>query len=239
MDVENKNNDSPLGKYFNKQRALKLKICGMKDFENIKEVSALQPDYLGFIFYPQSKRNFSGEIPKISDKIIKTGVFVNESIDFIVKKVKEYDLKAIQLHGDENPKYCADLQSIKYFFESDKMNLNQVQIIKVFSVGEIFDFSILKDYEGVCDYFLFDTKGKEKGGNGITFNWKQLKNYPSDKPYFLSGGIGLEEVEDIDEFFNTKASEKCFAIDVNSKFEDKSGLKNLEKLKLFIEGLKL
>ncbi len=211
--------------------SLKLKICGMKYPENILDVAKLQPDYLGFIFYENSKRNFEGVIPVISDKIKKTGVFVNESIEFVLDKVKKYNLKAIQLHGFENEKYCRDLRI--------KIQDNSIEIIKVFSVGESFNFSKLKGYETVCNYFLFDTKGKKRGGNGIAFNWKLLENYPSKKPYFLSGGIGLDTVEDIKEFFKSDASKYCYALDINSKFEDKPGFKNIEDLKLFIQDLKL
>ena len=207
---------------------MKIKICGMKYQVNIKEVAALQPDYLGFIFYKRSKRNFDGDISDIPKKIKKTGVFVDESIDFILKKVRKYDLNAVQLHGDESPELCRELQF--------KKNL---EVIKVFSIGENFEFESLKPYEEVCNYFLFDTKGKEKGGNGITFNWELLKSYSSKKPFFLSGGIGLEELNDINKFLKTEASKYCFALDLNSKFELEPGLKDIEKLKRFIKSLKL
>ncbi|RLD85469.1 MAG: phosphoribosylanthranilate isomerase [Bacteroidetes bacterium] len=206
---------------------MKIKICGMKYQDNIKQVAALQPDYLGFIFYKRSKRNFDGVIPDISDRIIKTGVFVDESIDFILNKVQKYSLKAIQLHGDESPELCKQLKEKK-----------DLEVIKVFSVGEKFNFDVLKPYEAVSDYFLFDTKGKEKGGNGIAFNWKLLKGYSSKKSFFLSGGIGLEELNSIKDFFKTKASNYCFALDLNSKFEIEPGFKDIEKLKIFIQNLK-
>ncbi|MCF6224580.1 MAG: phosphoribosylanthranilate isomerase [Flavobacteriaceae bacterium] len=204
---------------------MKFKICGMKYPENIMDVAAMQPDYLGFIFYKKSKRNFEGAIPNISDHTKRTGVFVNASKEFILEKVKQYDLKAIQLHGDESPQFCKELLN------------NLIEIIKVFSVGEKFDFDVLQEYQDVCNYFLFDTKGKNKGGNGIVFNWKLLKNYTSKKPYFLSGGIGLEEFNELKEFFNTKASKYCYAIDVNSKFEIEPGLKDVKKLKKFKQSL--
>ena len=198
----------------------------MKYRDNIEKVAALQPDYLGFIFYKKSKRNFDGVIPNIPNTIKKTGVFVNESLDFILKKVKKYNLTAIQLHGNESPELCKELKS----------NEN-VEIIKVFSVGEKFDFETIEKYEEVCDYFLFDTKGEEKGGNGVLFNWKLLNNYSSEKPYFLSGGIGLDDVQDIHEFFKTDASKFCIALDLNSKFEVKPGLKNINKLESFIKKI--
>ena len=110
---------------------------------------------------------------------------------------------------------------------------NTIEIIKVFSIKDTFDFSVLKPFESVCDYYLFDTKGKLPGGNGYAFNWNVLKDYPSDKPYFLSGGIGLEETENLQDFLKTEASNKCYAIDVNSKFEIEPGLKNIDLLKKF------
>ncbi len=199
----------------------------MKYQDNIKSVAELQPDYLGFIFYEKSKRNFDDKIPEINNEIKKTGVFVNESIEFILEKINEHQLTAVQLHGNESPEFCKELFR------------NQIEVIKVFSVDDNFDFEILNNYEGVCDYFLFDTKGKEKGGNGITFNWDILKKYSSKKPYFLSGGIGLNEVDNLKEFLKTEASKYCYVLDVNSKFEDEPGLKNIQNLKLFIQDLKL
>jgi phosphoribosylanthranilate isomerase len=206
---------------------MKLKICGMKYQENIEAVATLRPDYMGFIFYEGSKRNFDRVIPNISKDIKKTGVFVNASIEFVLKKVIDHGLKAVQLHGDESMEYCKKLREKK------------LEVIKVFSVGEQFSFDVLKKYEEVCHYFLFDTKGKERGGNGITFNWEILNQYPFHKPYFLSGGIGLEEVESLNLFLRSKASKYCYAIDVNSKFEIEPGLKDQKKLKNFMEHIKL
>ncbi|WP_227740353.1 phosphoribosylanthranilate isomerase [Salegentibacter sp. BLCTC] len=208
---------------------LKLKICGMKHPENISEVAKLQPDYMGFIFYKKTPRYFEDSIPEISREIKRTGVFVNEDINIILQKIKEHDLNAIQLHGEESDTFCAELKTL--------LVETEVEIIKVFSVKDDFDFGLLEAYETVVDYFLFDTKGKNKGGNGITFNWEVLKEYPSKNPFFLSGGIGPEEVEAINElqaYFKENGKENLlYAIDVNSKFEEKAGLKNAEKLKEF------
>lgn len=217
---------------------MKLKICGMKYPENIKQVAALQPDYLGFIFYTKSKRNFEGKISKISEKIKKTGVFVNASKGFILEKVKKHQLKAVQLHGDESVDFCRNLLNTINNSANAKKE-REVELFKVFSVGETFDFSLVKVYENVCDYFLFDAKGKERGGNGTVFNWELLKEYPSTKPYFLSGGIGLESVLDLKAFINSKASKYCYAIDVNSKFEIEPGLKDIEKIIKFKKNLEL
>jgi phosphoribosylanthranilate isomerase len=204
---------------------MKLKICGMKYPENILEVGALLPDYMGFILYEKSARYFTGTIPELIKTIKKTGVFVNETVENIIEKIKQHNLQAVQLHGDESVEYCEELKN--------KIN-REVEIIKVFSVGDDFDFEVLKPFENVSDYFLFDTKGKLPGGNGTTFDWKILKNYKSDKPFFLSGGIGIEEIAAIK---NLKLP--VYAIDVNSKFEIEPGLKNKKLLTNFKRKLEI
>jgi phosphoribosylanthranilate isomerase len=210
---------------------MKLKICGMKYQENIEAVAALKPDYLGFIFYENSPRNFEGEIPTIPSTIKKVGVFVDASIDFIKEKVKQYDFKAIQLHGNETPQFCQDLQGFKNLESLD------IELWKVFSIKDQFDFNRLQPYEDIVDYFLFDTKGKEKGGNGYTFDWSVLKGYPSSTPFILSGGIGLDETQAILSFQKSPESQYLHAIDVNSKFESEPGVKSAEKLKKMISNL--
>jgi phosphoribosylanthranilate isomerase len=188
----------------------KLKICGMKYPDNIVEVSQLLPDYLGFIFYEKSSRFFDGEIPEISKSIKKVGVFVDATLEEIISKIKKYDLNAVQLHGNETPEFCKNIKQ------------ENIEIIKVFSVNDDFDFEVVKPFGAVSDYFLFDTKGKLPGGNGITFNWQILEKYNSIKPFFLSGGIGIEDIEKIKQM-----NLPIYAIDVNSKFEIEPGLKNI------------
>ncbi len=211
----------------------------MKFSENIQNIAALQPDYLGFIFYEKSPRNFEGDIPNISENIKKTGVFVDASIDFIIKNVKQYDFKAIQLHGSESVEFCKtlklELSKMSNSIPSTKTDglSHEVEVWKVFSIKDEFDFDILNPYEGIVDYFLFDTKGKEKGGNGYVFDWQVLKGYPSTTPFILSGGIGLAEIDAIQTFLNRPESKYLYAIDVNSKFEDSPGLKNIEDLEKF------
>jgi len=207
-----------------------LKVCGMKYIDNIIEVAALQPDYMGFIFYDKSPRNFESTIPELPKSIKKTGVFVNSSLEEVVHKVNTHNLQAVQLHGEESPEFC---DKLKCQFERSRELISRpiLEIIKVFSIKDEFDFSILEPYESVCNYFLFDTKGKNPGGNGYTFDWRILESYPFEKPYFLSGGIGLEEMEKLKKFLKSDASNYCEVIDVNSKFELEAGLKNIEKLK--------
>ena len=218
---------------------MKLKVCGMKYRENIVEVSAVQPDYLGFIFYDKSTRFVADNTPKVSATIKKTGVFVDASIAYVKEQIFKHNLQAVQLHGNESPEFCDTLRNAELVSSSHhtKQKQVEVEIIKVFAIKDEFDYSILKPYENVCDYYLFDTKGKLPGGNGYTFDWSVLENYPSTKPYFLSGGIGLDQLDNINEFRKSMASKYCYAIDVNSRFELEPGLKNIEKLKEFKKQL--
>ncbi|WP_254712465.1 phosphoribosylanthranilate isomerase [Polaribacter pectinis] len=218
----------------------------MKYTENIEQVAGLLPDYLGFIFYEKSKRNFEGIIPELPKSIKKTGVFVNEYKEIVISLVEEYGLDAIQLHGDESVEYVSELKNQlterrALFIEENKhikkqknkhtISKNEIEIIKVFGIKDDFNFDILKPYEAIVDFFLFDTKGKERGGNGVTFNWEVLKNYNSTKPFFLSGGIGLEQIEEVKNIRKTDLP--IYALDVNSKFETKAGLKSVENIKRF------
>ena len=213
---DGKETPSPLGR-----DGVGIKVCGMH--KNTSEVAALNPDYLGFIFWEPSKRYFNGAIPELPLSIKKVGVFVDASIEKITEIVERYDLSLVQLHGQETPAFCNEL----------KKAIPYIRIIKVFSIAANFDFSALNPFEAVCDFYLFDTKGKLPGGNGYAFNWEELKRYPSTKPYFLSGGIGFEDIATISEFMKRPEARYCQVIDVNSKFEVEPGLKNVEKLKAF------
>jgi phosphoribosylanthranilate isomerase len=229
---------------------MKIKVCGMKYIENIQDVAALQPDYLGFIFYEKSKRNFEGIIPELPKSIKKTGVFVNEYPEILISLVEEYRLDAIQLHGDESLKYVTELkrqlaERRDLFIEENKHQRKKknkhfiadekVEIIKAFGIKDAFNFDDLKPYLDVVDFFLFDTKGKERGGNGVKFDWAILEKYPFEKPFFLSGGIGLQDMDEIQKIINSDLL--IYALDVNSKFESAPGKKNVKELKKFKEGL--
>jgi phosphoribosylanthranilate isomerase len=231
---------------------MKLKVCGMKYVENIQQVGALTPDYLGFIFYEKSKRNFEGIIPELPSSIKKTGVFVNEILAIVISMVEEYRLDAVQLHGDESVEYILELKAQlaerkELFIEENKQitkKKNQhfiaetaIEIIKVFGIKDTFDFDILKPYVAVVDYFLFDTKGKDRGGKGTKFDWTVLKKYPFEKPFFLSGGIGLEDVVEVQKTIHSGLP--IYALDVNSKFESAPGVKKIEELKEFKNSLAL
>lgn len=205
-------------------KASKLKVCGMKFAANIASVASLQPDYLGFIFYDKSPRfisDVSAELIKYIPSEIKTvGVFVNEDLEIVKKKVNLYQLKAVQLHGDESPAFCSALNDA----------FNSLEVIKAFGVDEDFDFAVLDNYAAVVDYFLFDTKTKAHGGSGKTFDWKILNGYKLDKPYFLSGGIDLEHAAAIAGIEDSR----LYAVDINSRFEVEPGVKDAEKIRVFI-----
>ncbi len=214
---------SPLGR-----AGVGLKICGMK--HNIVEVAALKPDYLGFIFYEKSPRFFDDEeIPTLPPEIKKVGVFVDEKISKVLDMTRKYSLDIIQLHGDESKEYVLDLQGYLIFSE--------VLVWKAFNLDDDFDFTKLSIFENKVDAFLFDTKGKEKGGNGYTFNWEILRNYTLKKPFILSGGIGLEEVDSLKELLKTDLP--IHAIDVNSRFEDDPGMKDVSAVKKFIDAMEI
>lgn len=194
---------------------IKLKICGMRDAANIKEVAELRPDYMGFIFYEKSPR-FVGDKFVIPDlQLAAVGVFVNESTEKILSK----GLKIVQLHGDETPDQCDELRK-------------HVKVIKAFSIDNDFDFETTKKYN--ADYFLFDTKGKYYGGNAKTFNWNKLKEYDQRIPFFLSGGLNADNLKDI----SILKGMNLHAIDLNSGVEDSPGVKDIEKIKSVMSCLK-
>lgn len=205
---------------------MKIKICGMKYPENSKEIAALQPDYLGFIFYDKSPRLLENEIPSLEKSITKVGVFVNATVKEIEEKARQHQLEIIQLHGEESPDFCQSVQQLK------------LKVIKSFNIDNQFIFKTLEIYINYCDYFLFDTKGNQYGGNGTTFDWNLLKQYHIDKPYFLSGGIGPESLVDLQIFLQTESARHCVALDLNSRFETRPGQKNPETLKTFLKTIK-
>jgi phosphoribosylanthranilate isomerase len=207
---------------------MKVKVCGMRDPENILQVAALQPDYMGFIFYKDSKRYVSDFISpellaELPAKIQKIGVFVNAETGDIKEQVELYNLDLVQLHGHETPRQCKELQEAG------------IKVIKAFSVDDAFSFHSTLVYERYCDYFLFDTRGNNYGGNGTVFDWEILKGYIADKPYFLSGGLNLENLQS-KEFEELRP--KPYAVDVNSGFEQEPGLKKVVELKQLLEHIK-
>jgi len=196
----------------------------MREPYNIVELIKLQPDFIGFIFHEKSPRNVT-EFPEITfpDRIKKTGVFVDRDLAFINKKSKSFKLDCIQLHGHETPDYCKSLKEKGF------------SIIKAFNISENFNFEPLREYEPFCDYFLFDSFGKNVGGNGITFNWELFQKYKGKTPFLLSGGIDSTMVKEIQSINHPLFS----GIDINSGFEIKPAVKDIKQLKQFINNLPL
>ena len=197
----------------------------MKYKANIEAIAALKPDYMGFIFSENSPRHMTEPLSEIPQGIKKVGVFVDTSLENVKKTTQAYGLDLVQLHGQESPEFCRELQNIA------------VKIIKVFSIKNTFDFGQLAHYESCVDYFLFDTKGPNPGGNGYCFDWTVLENYNLKTPYFLSGGIGCDKIKVLNKFRESASAAHCHAIDVNSKFELKPAVKDPIKLKTFIQKL--
>ena len=193
----------------------------MKDDQNIIDVDAFQPNYIGLIFYEKSPRFIGRQLTQKSNAQ-KVGVFVNSNLAYILLQAEKHQFKTVQLHGDE------PVSLAKSLFEKG------FKIIKNFSISDEINNEIMKEWQPFCEYFLFDTRGKGYGGTGEKFDWTILKNYNLETPFILSGGIAPEDVSEI-----KKIEHNAFAgIDLNSKFEMEPGFKNIEKLKSFIDEIR-
>ena len=197
---------------------MKLKVCGMRDTENILKVAALGVDYMGFIFYDKSPRYVGEgfELPAaFPEGIKKVGVFVNEEMENMLSIGRRLKLDYFQLHGDEPVKICQRLKEEGF------------GVIKVFSISEAFDFGVTEEYAAVADFFLFDTKGKYYGGNAQVFDWGQLNKYDQQVPFFLSGGLNPVNVLKL----TSLKGMNIHALDVNSGVEVSAGMKDVAKIK--------
>jgi phosphoribosylanthranilate isomerase len=217
-------------------KTLKLKVCGITEINQAVALDAMGVDCIGFIFYAPSKRYVLNTL-KYNDlkkftpvHAKKVGVFVNEPIESLIQSVEFARLDLVQLHGDEDLAYYEQLK-----LALSKAGLGKVQVIKVFRVGD--KMPEIAPFENASDYYLFDTDSKLYGGTGAHFNWELLKGNVIGKPYFLSGGIGPNDVGGVEVMKKTKAGLDLFALDINSQFETKPGIKNLEKIKTFIDAL--
>lgn len=203
-----------------------VKVCGMRNPDNIRQVDTLQSvNWMGFIFWPHSKR-FASEFPEYMPIHTKrVGVFVDEDIEQVKRIADDYALDLIQLHGHESPDYCQQLR--------------EWEIIKAFNIATPSDLESTKPYEGIADYFLFDTKGKSVGGNGEKFDWNVLNHYNGDTPFLLSGGIGPDDAERIKALFALDGfpTDKCIGIDLNSGFETAPAMKDTALLRSFLSQL--
>jgi len=211
---------------------MRIKVCGMTKAEQVLQLDELGVEFAGFIFYPKSPRyvlsHMSKEqLKKLKGKHInKVGVFVNTPVEEVLQLVDACGLYLVQLHGDENPRYCEQIA-------------NYVTVVKAFRLREGEDILWrAKDYQDAADMFLFDTEGAGYGGTGKKFNWDILKAGNVRKPFFLSGGIQPEDVELLKAFEQESVAKDLFAIDINSKFELAPGLKDMNKIQAFVKALK-
>lgn len=214
-----------------------IKVCGLRDGENIRQVAALGVDWIGLIFWPHSPRYVSiipsnaGIIPdRVSDigefKAKRVGVFVDPTAQDVITRVVNFQLDLIQLHGHETPTLINNLRHTL-------ADIRPVKVIKAISVNSRDDITAYKDYADCVDYFLFDTKCKTVGGSGEQFDWSVLEAYDGDTPFLLSGGIGPDDAERVRRFHHPQ----CIGIDLNSRFESEPGFKDVAALRQFINQL--
>ena len=196
-----------------------IKVCGMREPDNIRAVETLGIDLMGFIFWPKSSRYVSERPAYLPTHCKRVGVFVDEDLETVRRIADEYALDYIQLHGHESREYCAQLNGLK--------------LIKAISVSGHDDIATYKTYEGLVDYFLFDTKCPSVGGSGQQFDWSVLSAYNGSTPFLLSGGIGPDDAERVKAFHHSK----CIGIDLNSRFELSPGLKDVAALRKFLNEI--
>ena len=201
-----------------------IKVCGMRDAENIRAVEALGIDVMGFIFWKPSSRYVGAKPAYLPERCRRAGVFVDASVEDILAAVEDFRLDVLQLHGHETPDAIAALRE----------RVPGVDIVKSLAIAEAADLDQATAYESVCDAFLFDAKGRLPGGNGSQFDWSVSRRYKGRLPFLLSGGIGPGVERRIREF----DVPGCIGIDLNSRFETAPGLKDVQSLKTFIETIR-
>lgn len=199
-----------------------IKVCGMMHEENIKAVEQLGIDMMGFIFYAKSPRFVASKPEYLPTQLKKVGVFVNAELQYIKDMILQFELNAIQLHGDESPEFCKEVSAL------------DVEVIKAFLISTEADFESTNNYNEVCNYFLFDTKSDQKGGSGNQFDWQLLNNYQGKTPFLLSGGIAPDSALSL----NLLEHPMLAGYDLNSKFEERPGYKSVNNLDLFITKIR-
>ena len=208
---------------------MKLKVCGITQLDQLIQLDELGVDYAGLIFYERSTRFVlsklrTQDVKKLDVLLKKVGVFVNASEEDILSQVELYGLDLVQLHGDETPAFCNHIS-------------NHVNVIKAFRITQKNEQNIdwmVKPYEEFCDFYLFDTNRRGAyGGTGEKFDWEILKRNKINKPFFLSGGIGIDDIDSIKHFEH----EFFYAVDINSKVEIKDGIKDIELVTTFVHEL--
>lgn len=211
--------------------ALKIKVCGMREPENIREIAALGPDYMGFIFVATSPR-FVGAALKAADlqtlapSIRRVGVFAEAAIDEIARRVDEFALHAVQLHGVEDGAYCRTL----------RRRLGDVEIIKSFLIDDDFDFSSVVEYSTCVDFLLFDSVSPQRGGSGARFDWSILSRYRGSTPFLLAGGVGIDAVAEIRELLASDLP--FFGVDLNSRVEKAPGIKSSALVREVLDAIR-
>lgn len=201
-----------------------IKVCGMRDADNIRDLIQKNPDFIGLIFYPGSSRFVLDtkaiiELRSQLANIKLVGVFVDEDESTILKLNSLLHFDLVQLHGSESPEFC------------NMLRLKNIQIIKAFGISDKSSFNQIESYQGKIDYALFDTKSKKHGGTGKKFNWSLIDNYTGNTPFFLSGGISPDEIPEINH-------PQYFGIDINSKFEISPAIKNIKLVSEFIKRIR-
>ena len=208
---------------------MRVKVCGITLEEQLVRLPEVGVSFGGFIFYAKSPRyvlrHMTTSQIKKENNINKVGVFVNATVEEVLHMVDECRLHMVQLHGDETPRYCEKIA-------------DYISVVKAFRISETDNIAWrLQEYMNVCDMFMFDTEGAGYGGTGKKFNFERLEGIIAGKPYFLSGGIEPGDVEKLKAFAVKPEAKALFALDINTKFEIKAGVKNLELIKKFTGDL--
>ena len=208
---------------------MNIKVCGITQLKQLQQLDGLNIEYAGMIFVKDSPRYVGESLDKNALKnadfdLKKVGVFKNPEMIDVLDAIDEYGLDVVQLHGEESPEMCEDLS-------------DEVEVIKVFNLNGDEDIdALVADYDAVCDYYLFDTKSAdgETGGTGKKFDWKILAKAKIEKPFFLSGGISVEDIAALKKFKHPD----YFGVDINSRFEKEPGVKDMVQVLLFKKGMK-
>ena len=202
-----------------------IKVCGMREPENIRAVERTGIDWMGFIFWPRSGRYVSAPPSYLPQKAKRVGVFVDADADTVKRHVADCALDIVQLHGHESPEYLRSLRSV--------FSGSALLFIKAFSIADDKDLRRTAAYEGIADYFLFDTKTPLPGGSGMKFDWSVLSAYTGRTPFLLSGGIGPDDAPRVRSFKH----EKLAGIDLNSRFETAPAMKDANRIARFLSQL--
>ncbi len=208
---------------------MKIKVCGMRDAQNIREVEALGVDMIGFIFWPHSKRYIDVKPDYLPGEVQRVGVFVNAEPGEVVAKVMDYGLDIVQLHGDEDLAYATGLSKVLR-----EGVANPPQIMRAISVESRSKVLKAMMWDGYVDALLFETPTTGYGGSGESFDWSLLSSYRGNTPFMLTGGIGPQSLEALKEFEHPM----WMGVDLNSRFESSPAVKDMTLLEPFVHELR-